>query len=73
MSDNIGEENFIKLEGKKIVKAHVHGVGCVTLETDTGEFFMIETECVIPSLGLYGMTVTETTKENIVNDYCDRR
>jgi hypothetical protein len=50
---------FLQLEGKKIARVHLHGINCVTLETECGERYMIETVCVLPTLGLYGMEVTK--------------
>lgn len=73
MSTSAPTDTFSMLEGKTIKTVRIHGVNCVSFETEDGKFFMAETVCVLPTLGLYGMEMSETTKENIVDEWVDRR
>jgi hypothetical protein len=58
-------DSFRQLEGKKIVKVNPHGLNAVSFETEDGKYFMAETECALPTLQLYGVRLTEVTKESI--------
>ena len=61
-------ESFIQLKDKKIVNVHVHGINSVSLETEDGKWFLVETECIQSSLHLYGMRVYETNPEELMED-----
>lgn len=55
-------ESFNQLAGETIVELKVQGVNCVYVKTASGRYFSIYTECV-NSLGIHGMSVTETLSD----------
>jgi len=52
-------DSFLQLKDKKIIHVEVHGINSVSLKTEDCKIYRIETVCVLPSLGLYGMEVIE--------------
>lgn len=69
MSDNNSVIDSMKLlEGKTIAKVHVHGVNCATIETDKEEFFMVESIRVCGMLPVYGIEVTQMSKDKIISE-----
>jgi hypothetical protein len=61
--NNDPTNTFKMLQGRTIKRVHLHGINCVTLETTDGKWFRVETVCILPSLGVYGMEVVETNEE----------
>jgi predicted methyltransferase len=60
--------DFMKqLEGKTIARVRIHGVNCASLETTEGKFYMLATECILPTLSLYGVEMHEVSKEDILD------
>ena len=66
MLNDDNKKIFVSIEGKKIIRFHVLGVNCVGFEVEDGKCFVIETVCVQPSLGIYGMEITECTKKDLI-------
>ncbi len=57
---NVSPSDSLKLlEGKTIKLVKAHSVNSVTIVTECGQKFEIETEAVIPSMSIYGMNCTQ--------------
>jgi len=55
---DINEKKSLQdLVGKKIVKVDDDACNCISLETENGETFVLETECMNSQLGLYGIVL----------------
>ena len=60
-------EGFLDLQGKTVARVNLHGVNCVSLEMSDGTCYMLNTECIRPSLQLYGIACEQCTLQEIRN------
>jgi len=58
------QKDFNMLVGKQIEMVDVLSVNCITLYMTDGTQFTLETECVIPTLNLYGISVMKEEEKS---------
>jgi hypothetical protein len=60
-------EGFLELKGKTVSRVNLHGVNCVSLEMSDGTYYMLNAECIFPTLQLYGVACEQCTLGEIRN------